>query len=78
MSRISQVYVAAQAAGSRVDVVPTEFEGTSKGGGMSGAMAPAGWYPDAQTPDTLRWWDGREWTAHTPRAICRDARSAGG
>ena len=32
---------------------------------MSEAMAPAGWYPDAQSPDTLRWWDGREWTAHT-------------
>jgi hypothetical protein len=23
-----------------------------------------GWYPDAQRPDQVRWWDGRQWTVH--------------
>lgn len=28
-------------------------------------MNPAGWYPDAQNPAFLRWWDGMQWTVHT-------------
>lgn len=26
---------------------------------------PAGWYPDASTPGTQRYWDGQQWTDHT-------------
>lgn len=25
----------------------------------------AGWYPDLQIPNTLRWWDGVQWTSNT-------------
>ena len=32
---------------------------------MADALAPAGWYPDSQTPNILRWWDGQAWTEHT-------------
>jgi len=31
---------------------------------MADALPPAGWYPDSQVPNTLRWWDGSVWTAH--------------
>ncbi|MFF3324281.1 DUF2510 domain-containing protein [Streptomyces sp. NPDC002889] len=29
---------------------------------------PPGWYPDANTPATERWWDGTAWTAHSRAA----------
>jgi hypothetical protein len=32
---------------------------------MADATVPAGWYPDSQLPNTLRWWDGMAWTTHT-------------
>lgn len=30
-----------------------------------GGVTPPGWFPDAQNPAFLRWWDGSVWTAHT-------------
>lgn len=29
---------------------------------------PAGWYPDPSDPSRTRWWDGTQWTDHTPPA----------
>ncbi|MEZ5091485.1 DUF4328 domain-containing protein [Nocardioides sp.] len=29
------------------------------------AQATPGWYPEADDPDTLRWWDGHQWTPQT-------------
>lgn len=26
---------------------------------------PAGWHPDPQNPNLLRYWDGQQWTGHT-------------
>src|SRR5690625_7545737 len=25
---------------------------------------PAGWYPDPQVPNQIRWWDGERWSDH--------------
>jgi hypothetical protein len=30
---------------------------------------PSGWYSDPQNAETLRWWDGTEWTEHTSDAV---------
>lgn len=40
---------------------------------------PAGWYPNPEKPDQIRWWDGSHWTEHvqivpTPRMPHADAR----
>jgi seryl-tRNA synthetase len=40
---------------------------------MTDAMAPAGWYPDSQIPNTLRWWDGQQWTQNTAPAQASSA-----
>ncbi|MFI5660421.1 phospholipid scramblase-related protein [Streptomyces sp. NPDC051684] len=40
---------------------------------------PAGWYPDPQgTPQTLRWWDGAQWTGHTHAAQAQPQAPAAG
>ena len=43
------------------------------------APPPAGWYADPERPDTLRYWDGSQWTEHThpglPGAPPRDRAS---
>jgi hypothetical protein len=33
---------------------------------VTALTAPAaGWYPDRNDADTVRWWDGQQWTDHT-------------
>jgi hypothetical protein len=32
-------------------------------------VQPAGWYPDAQQPGTVRYWDGQAWTQHQQPAV---------
>jgi hypothetical protein len=42
--------------------------GGMRGGAELGYAPPVtapGWFPDAQNPSCLRWWDGNVWTAHT-------------
>jgi hypothetical protein len=37
-------------------------------------MVDAGWYPDPQSSDNVRWWDGQRWTDHvSPRAEAASA-----
>ncbi|MDR1450412.1 MAG: DUF2510 domain-containing protein [Propionibacteriaceae bacterium] len=33
--------------------------------------APPGWYSDPNAPQTLRWFDGQQWTAHTQPAAAQ-------
>ena len=35
---------------------------------QSSGVAP-GWYPDNRDPSLQRWWDGRDWTAHTAPTV---------
>jgi Protein of unknown function (DUF2510) len=35
---------------------------------MQNTHVPAGWYPDGIAQDSLRWWDGAEWT-HDVRSV---------
>lgn len=45
---------------------------------MSGAGAPAGWYPDPWQPSQQRWWDGTAWTGYaTPPAAAPPVAPAG-
>ena len=32
-------------------------------------QTPPGWYPDNANPSIQRWWDGRDWTAHTTPTV---------
>lgn len=37
---------------------------------MAGTPGEAGWYPDQTDPDSLRYWNGRAWTARRrPREL---------
>ncbi|MEU6841926.1 phospholipid scramblase-related protein [Streptomyces sp. NPDC046716] len=43
----------------------------------SPSSTPAGWYPDPHgVPQTLRWWDGSQWTDHTHAAPAEQPAAA--
>ena len=42
----------------------------------SGALPPAGWYPDPYGAPYERWWDGAQWTAHTTETPAAPAAPA--
>src|SRR5690625_3591908 len=33
---------------------------------------PAGWYPDPQVPNQIRWWDGERWSDHVAPHVKKD------
>ncbi|MEY2849283.1 MAG: hypothetical protein RI885_1950 [Actinomycetota bacterium] len=37
---------------------------------------PAGWYADQTDPQSLRWWDGAQWTEHVTSAVAPGAAEA--
>lgn len=46
---------------------------------MDRSNPPAGWYPNPWMVESLRWWDGHRWTAHTtPITSDRDASASFG
>ena len=40
------------------------------------STTPPGWYPDAQVPGQIRYWDGGQWTTHTAPAAPSEPRPA--
>ena len=42
------------------------------------AAAPAGWYPDPQVPDQIRYFDGSSWTQHVAQAQPQTQMAHGG
>lgn len=43
----------------------TKLSAPAKGNIEPGARHPAGWYPDPEGGNLIRWWDGSAWTAET-------------
>ncbi|HEV2360979.1 MAG TPA: DUF2510 domain-containing protein [Acidimicrobiales bacterium] len=47
------------------DVLAPETPVQETPAALQAPQAPAAWYPNPENPAELRWWDGKQWTAHT-------------